>query len=219
MGPDPASPPLGAISAGARAARTAAPIGAAAAAGIATALWQGLELTHGIWLAISASVVLQPRTDQTWAKGVNRVVGTLIGAAVATACAAVLPANAFTVAGAVAVTILLCWSSGRLHDPMLPRHRRSPAADGGALTPSSLQKAKIQRTSDFGCSVNFCASPEKGLYFGYLLMVSTPDDVFLISRRRMTPVERYLKPPAIASHPVPDGIVNSSCDAVAPEMR
>ena len=118
MGPDPASPPLGAISAGSRAARIAYTIRAAAAAGIATTLWQGLELTHGIWLAISAIVVLQPRRDQTWAKGVNRVVGTLIGAAVATACAAVLPANAFTVAGAVAVTILLCWSSGRLHDPM-----------------------------------------------------------------------------------------------------
>src|SRR6059058_5297549 len=114
--PDPASPPVGTISAESRAARIAYTIRAAAAAGIATALWQGLELTHGIWLAISAIVV--PRTDQTWAKGVNRVVGTLIGAAVATACAAVLPANAFTVAGAVAVTILLCWSSGRLHDPM-----------------------------------------------------------------------------------------------------
>src|SRR5437870_9052160 len=61
MGPDPASPPLGAISAGSRAARIAYTIRAAAAAGIATALWQGLELTHGIWLAISAIVVLQPR--------------------------------------------------------------------------------------------------------------------------------------------------------------
>src|SRR5207237_6589486 len=83
MGPDPASPPLGTISAESRAARIAYTIRAAAAAGIATALWQGLELTHGIWLAISAIVVLQPRRGETWAKGVNRVVGTLIGAAVA----------------------------------------------------------------------------------------------------------------------------------------
>ena len=109
---------LGAISAESRAERIAYTIRAASAAGIATALWQGLQLTHGIWLAISAIVVLQPRRGDTWRKGVSRVVGTLIGAAVATACAAVLPANAFTVAAAVAVTILLCWSSGRLHDPM-----------------------------------------------------------------------------------------------------
>ena len=48
----------------------------------------------------------------------NRVVGTLIGAAVATVCAAVMPANALTVGFAVALTILLCWGSGRLRDPM-----------------------------------------------------------------------------------------------------
>jgi uncharacterized membrane protein YgaE (UPF0421/DUF939 family) len=67
---------------------------------------------------MSAIVVLQPRRGDTWRKGVSRVVGTLIGAAVATACAAVLPANPITVAAAVAVTILLCWSSGRLQDPI-----------------------------------------------------------------------------------------------------
>ena len=107
-----------AFAAESRAARIAYTVRASAAAAIATALWQGLELTHGIWLAISAIVVLQPRRDETWAKGVNRIIGTFIGAAVATACAAVLPANALTVSSAVAVTILLCWSSGRLHDPM-----------------------------------------------------------------------------------------------------
>jgi uncharacterized membrane protein YccC len=100
------------------AARLAYTIRAAAAAGITTALWQGLNLTHGIWLTISAVVVIQPRRSDTRAKGMNRVVGTLIGAAVATACAAVMPANAFTVALAVALTILLCWGSGRLRDPM-----------------------------------------------------------------------------------------------------
>ena len=42
------------------AARLAYTIRAAAGAGITTALWQGLNLTHGIWLAISAIVVLQP---------------------------------------------------------------------------------------------------------------------------------------------------------------
>jgi len=100
------------------AARLAYTIRAAAGAGITTALWQGLNLTHGIWLTISAVVVIQPRRVDTWAKGMNRVVGTLIGAAVATVCAAVMPANALTVGFAVALTILLCWGSGRLRDPM-----------------------------------------------------------------------------------------------------
>lgn len=101
-----------------RAARLSYTIRAAVAAGITTALWQGLDLTHGIWLTISAVVVIQPRRGDSWAKGTNRVVGTFIGAAVATAFAAVLPANAATVGLAVALTILLCWGSGRLHDPM-----------------------------------------------------------------------------------------------------
>jgi uncharacterized membrane protein YccC len=100
------------------AARLAYTIRAAAAAGITTALWQHLNLTHGIWLTISAVVVIQPRRDESWAKGMNRVVGTLIGAAVATVCAAVMPANALTVGLAVALTILLSWGSGRLRDPM-----------------------------------------------------------------------------------------------------
>ena len=100
------------------AARLAYTIRAAAGAGITTALWQGLNLTHGIWLTISAVVVIQPGRVDTWAKGLNRVVGTLIGAAVATVCAAVMPANALTVGFAVALTILLCWGSGRLRDPM-----------------------------------------------------------------------------------------------------
>ena len=108
----------GAFGAESRAARIAYTVRASVAAAIATAVWQGLELTHGIWLAISAIMVLQPRRDQTWTKGANRIVGTFIGAAVATAFAAVLPANALTIGGAVGVTILLCWSSGRLHDPM-----------------------------------------------------------------------------------------------------
>ena len=118
LGPDPASSRAPALGVDSPAARLAYTIRAAAGAGIATALWQGLNLTHGIWLAVSAVVVIQPRRVDTWAKGMTRVVGTLIGAGVATVCAAVMPANAFTVAFAVALTILLCWGSGRLRDPM-----------------------------------------------------------------------------------------------------
>ncbi|HLY23462.1 MAG TPA: FUSC family protein, partial [bacterium] len=90
----------------------------AVAAGVTTALWQAFAVTHGIWLTVSAIVVIQPRRGQAWAKGASRTIGTVIGAAVATVCAAVMPANALTVGLAVAVTILICWGSGRLQDPM-----------------------------------------------------------------------------------------------------
>jgi len=107
-----------AVSVDSRAAALGYTVRAALAAGITTAVWQGLNLAHGIWLTVSAVVVVQPRRADTRLKGTNRIVGTLIGAAVATACAAVMPANAFTVGLAVALTILLCWGSGRLRDPM-----------------------------------------------------------------------------------------------------
>ena len=93
-------------------------IRAAVAAGITTAVWHHWNLTHGIWLTISAIVVIQPHRGETWAKGINRILGTLIGAAVATGCAALMPANPFTLMLAVALTILVCWGSGRLRDPM-----------------------------------------------------------------------------------------------------
>lgn len=118
MTPGPASSPSPTLGVDSHAARLAYTLRAAAAAGITTALWQGLNLTHGIWLTISAVVVIQPRRVDTRAKGMARVLGTLIGAGVATVCAAMMPANALTVAGAVALTILLCWGSGRLRDPM-----------------------------------------------------------------------------------------------------
>src|SRR5262245_21982341 len=118
LGPDPAPPISPALGVDSSAARLAYTIRAAAAAGITTALWQELNLTHGIWLTISAVVVIHPGRTETWAKGVNRVVGTLIGAVVATMFAEVMPANALTVALAVGLTILLCWGPGRLRDPM-----------------------------------------------------------------------------------------------------
>ena len=111
-------PPPGPADVDSRAARLAYTVRATVAAGVTTALWQRFDLTHGIWLPISAVVVIQPRRGQAWAKGTSRIIGTVIGAAVATVCAAVMPANAVTVGLAVAVTILICWGSGRLQDPM-----------------------------------------------------------------------------------------------------
>jgi len=111
-------PPPGPADVDSWAARLAYTARVTIAAGVTTALWQTFALTHGIWLPISAIVVIQPRRAQAWAKGTSRIVGTVIGAAVATACAAVMPANALTVGLAVAVTILICCGSGRLQDPM-----------------------------------------------------------------------------------------------------
>jgi uncharacterized membrane protein YccC len=99
-------------------AKLAYAVRAGLAAAVATGIWHALDLTHGIWLAITAVIVIQPRRGDTWAKGVSRIVGTLIGATVGTACAAAMPATAGAVGVAVALTILLCWGSGRLREPM-----------------------------------------------------------------------------------------------------
>jgi len=63
--------PAGAFGAESRAARIAYTVRASVAAASATAVWQGLDLTHGIWLVISAIMVLQPRCGETWAKGLR----------------------------------------------------------------------------------------------------------------------------------------------------
>jgi len=56
----------------------------------------------------------------------------------------------------------------------IPAPRRSPARPPAllptraAIDASVLPDVGTGGTSEFGRSVNFCASPEKGLYFGYL---------------------------------------------------
>jgi uncharacterized membrane protein YccC len=63
--PDPTSRPSLRASAASPAARLGYTVRAGLAAGITTAIWQGFDLTHGIWLTISAVVVIQPHRGDT----------------------------------------------------------------------------------------------------------------------------------------------------------
>jgi uncharacterized membrane protein YccC len=89
-----------------------------AAAGVATAIWQSLHLDRGWWIAVSAVVVIQPDRSATLAKSVNRVLGTLIGAATATLAASFLVLNPATAAIVVGLTVALAWWSPNLREPL-----------------------------------------------------------------------------------------------------
>ncbi len=89
-----------------------------AAAGVATEIWQSLHLDRGWWIAVSAVVVIQPDRSATLAKSVNRILGTLIGAATATLAASFLVLNPATAAIVVALTVALVWWSPNLREPL-----------------------------------------------------------------------------------------------------
>lgn len=88
------------------------------AAGIATAIWQSSDLDRGWWIAVSAVVVIQPDRRATMVKSLNRVLGTLIGAATATIAATFLPLNPATAAIVVGFTVGLAWRSPNLREPL-----------------------------------------------------------------------------------------------------
>lgn len=89
-----------------------------AAAGVATAIWQSLHLNRGWWIAVAAVVVIQPDRHATMAKSLNRVLGTVIGAAIATLAATFLPLNAATAAVVVGCTVALGWQVPNLREPL-----------------------------------------------------------------------------------------------------
>jgi len=62
----------------------------AATLGTTTALHHALSLPRGYWVTLTALIVLKPEFQNTFARGVGRVAGTLVGAVLATAIAAAL---------------------------------------------------------------------------------------------------------------------------------
>jgi uncharacterized membrane protein YccC len=88
------------------------------AAGIATAIWQTWHLDRGLWIAISAVVVIQPDRHATTAKSLNRVIGTVLGAVTATFAATLLPFNFAMVAIVVCATVGLAWQFQQLREPL-----------------------------------------------------------------------------------------------------
>lgn len=60
---------------------------------IATALERGLGLANGYWTPMTALIILRPQLSETAARTVQRIIGTLMGAAAATALAALARPN------------------------------------------------------------------------------------------------------------------------------
>ena len=81
------------------------------ATGATVLIVKGLDLDHGYWATLTCIVIMQPHGSQTWAKALQRVVGTVLGAALAFAVATwladphLLVASVFVLV-AVAVALL-----------------------------------------------------------------------------------------------------------------
>jgi uncharacterized membrane protein YccC len=88
------------------------------AAGIATGIWQYFRLDRGWWIAVAAVVVIQPDRTATMAKSLNRVLGTVIGAASATLATTFLPLNPATATLVVAFTVAVAWRFANLREPL-----------------------------------------------------------------------------------------------------
>ena len=58
---------------------------------IATAIYRMLELPRGYWLPLTALLVLKPEFHDTFARGIARIAGTVLGAAFATLIARTIP--------------------------------------------------------------------------------------------------------------------------------
>jgi uncharacterized membrane protein YccC len=69
--------------------------------GVATAIYRLLHLPRGYWIPMTALLVLRPEFHDTFARGIARIAGTIIGAALAT-----LIVNVFA-PGPAALTLLL----------------------------------------------------------------------------------------------------------------
>ena len=69
--------------------------------GVATAIYRLLHLPRGYWIPMTALLVLRPEFQDTFTRGIARIAGTIIGAAIAT-----LIVNAFA-PGPAALTLLL----------------------------------------------------------------------------------------------------------------
>jgi uncharacterized membrane protein YccC len=70
----------------------------AATLGATTALYHAFSLPRGYWISLTALIVLKPEFQDTFARGVGRVAGTLLGATLATLVAATLhPTHAMLV--------------------------------------------------------------------------------------------------------------------------
>jgi hypothetical protein len=81
---------------------------AGTAVALAVLIERGLTLPNGYWAPMTALIVMRPDLAQTWSRVTQRILGTLIGAGLATLAAAALRPTPGWVA---ALSVLFAWSA------------------------------------------------------------------------------------------------------------
>lgn len=82
--------------------------------GLVVYLLQVHELSYGYWVAVTLTVVLQPRHDLTRTKARQRILGTVVGVVLALLLAGVLPTWGVTIALAACLVLMNCYAM--VHD-------------------------------------------------------------------------------------------------------
>lgn len=82
----------------------------AASVGVVVYFAQTYEFSHGYWVAVTLTVVLQPQYDLTRQKARQRVVGTVGGVVLALVSAEILPPWGVAVALAVCLILMNCYA-------------------------------------------------------------------------------------------------------------
>jgi hypothetical protein len=76
---------------------------------IAATLYRGFAIPNGYWIPMTAAIVMRGTVQQTFQRGLARIVGTLAGAALATLLAANLRPDPWILAGLVTIFAGLCY--------------------------------------------------------------------------------------------------------------
>jgi hypothetical protein len=87
----------------------------AAAVGIATGIYRVLQLPRGYWMPLTALLVLKPEFHDTFARGIARIIGTILGAGVATLIVREFDPGHSALAALVVASVLGCYAVFRVN--------------------------------------------------------------------------------------------------------
>ena len=87
----------------------------AAAVGIATAIYRVMQLPRGYWMPLTALLVLKPEFQDTFARGTARIIGTILGAGVATLIVREFEPGHSALAALVVVSVWGCYAVFRVN--------------------------------------------------------------------------------------------------------
>jgi uncharacterized membrane protein YccC len=90
----------------------------AVALAVASVLFTRLSLENGYWVALTTLVVLRPDYGSTMSRGIERILGTLLGSVVATVVAAELRPGPWALVVLVGLSTLLCVATLRASYPI-----------------------------------------------------------------------------------------------------